>query len=295
MSVSFASVAPGAQSARRPVPASITRPEYVDRPTPAPFTGPEVKDAETISAMRVAGRVAAEAMAAAAAVAAPGVTTDEVDRVGHEYLLDHGAYPSTLGYRGFPKSLCTSVNEVVCHGIPDDRRLEDGDILNIDITAFMVIDGLGVHGDTDATYLVGDVDEESRLLVERTYEAMMRGIRAVRPGRRINVIGRVIESYAKRFGYGVIRDFTGHGIGTAFHSGLVVPHYDAAPHYDTVIEPGMTFTIEPMLNLGTHEWQMWDDGWTVVTKDRRRSAQFEHTLLVTDEGAEILTLTGDSA
>ena len=295
MSVSFASVAPGAQSARRPVPASITRPEYVDRPTPAPFTGPEVKDAETIAAMRVAGRVAAEAMAAAAAVAAPGVTTDEVDRVGHEYLLDHGAYPSTLGYRGFPKSLCTSVNEVVCHGIPDDRRLEDGDILNIDITAFMVIDGLGVHGDTDATYLVGDVDEESRLLVERTHEAMMRGIRAVRPGRQINVIGRVIESYAKRFGYGVIRDFTGHGIGTAFHSGLVVPHYDAAPHYDTVIEPGMTFTIEPMLNLGTHEWQMWDDGWTVVTKDRRRSAQFEHTLLVTDEGAEILTLTGDSA
>ena len=294
MSVSFASVAPGAQSARRPVPASITRPEYVDRPTPAPFTGPEVKDAETIAAMRVAGRVAAEAMAAAAAVAAPGVTTDEVDRVGHEYLLDHGAYPSTLGYRGFPKSLCTSVNEVVCHGIPDDRRLEDGDILNIDITAFMVIDGLGVHGDTDATYLVGDVDEESRLLVERTHEAMMRGIRAVRPGRQINVIGRVIESYAKRFGYGVIRDFTGHGIGTAFHSGLVVPHYDAAPHYDTVIEPGMTFTIEPMLNLGTHEWQMWDDGWTVVTKDRRRSAQFEHTLLVTDEGAEILTLTGDS-
>ncbi len=295
MPVSFASVAPGAQSARRPVPASITRPEYVDRPTPAPFTGPEVKDAETIAAMRIAGRVAAEAMAAAAAVAAPGVTTDEVDRVGHEYLLDHGAYPSTLGYRGFPKSLCTSVNEVVCHGIPDDRRLEDGDILNIDITAFMVVDGLGVHGDTDATYLIGDVDEESRLLVERTHEAMMRGIRAVRPGRQINVIGRVIESYAKRFGYGVIRDFTGHGIGTAFHSGLVVPHYDAAPHYDTVIEPGMTFTIEPMLNLGTHEWQMWDDGWTVVTKDRRRSAQFEHTLLVTDEGAEILTLTGEAA
>ena len=295
MSVSFASVAPGAQSARRPVPASITRPEYVDRPTPAPFTGPEVKDAETIAAMRVAGRVAAEAMAAAAAVAAPGVTTDEVDRVGHEYLLDHGAYPSTLGYRGFPKSLCTSVNEVVCHGIPDDRRLADGDILNIDITAYMVVDGLGVHGDTDATYLIGDVDEESRLLVERTHEAMMRGIKAVRPGRQINVIGRVIESYAKRFGYGVIRDFTGHGIGTAFHSGLVVPHYDAAPHYDTVIEPGMTFTIEPMLNLGTHEWQMWDDGWTVVTKDRRRSAQFEHTLLVTDDGAEILTLTRDAA
>jgi methionyl aminopeptidase len=287
---SLTAVQPGTVSPRRPVPSSIPRPEYVDRPSPAPYDGPEVKSPEIIERMRVAGRVAAQAMAAAAAVVAPGVTTDEVDRVGHEFLLDHGAYPSTLGYRGFPKSLCTSVNEVVCHGIPDDRRLEDGDIVNIDITAFMVLDGIGVHGDTDATYLVGDVDEESRLLVERTHEAMMRGIKAVRPGRRINVIGRVIESYARRFGYGVVRDFTGHGIGTAFHSGLVVPHYDSAPQHDTLIQPGMTFTIEPMLNLGTHEWQMWDDGWTVVTKDRSRSAQFEHTLVVTDSGAEILTL-----
>src|SRR4051795_7202647 len=170
--------------------------------------------------MRVAGRIAAQAMAAAASVIAPGVTTDEIDRVGHEYLLDHGAYPSTLGYRGFPKSLCTSVNEVICHGIPDSTVLEDGDIVNIDITAFLTVDGLGVHGDTDATYLVGDVDEESRLLVERTHEAMMRAIKAVRSGRQFNVIGRVIESYAKRFGYGVVEDFTGHGIGTAFHSGL---------------------------------------------------------------------------
>jgi methionyl aminopeptidase len=290
MALTYATVAPGTQSPRRPVPASIARPEYVDRPAPAPYTGPEVKDAATIEAMRSAGQIAARAMAAAAAEIAPGVTTDHLDAVAHEYLIDHGAYPSTLGYRGFPKSVCTSVNEVVCHGIPDDRPLEDGDIVNIDITAYLVVDGLGVHGDTDATYLCGEVDEESRLLVERTHEAMMRGIKAVRPGRAINVIGRVIESYAKRFGYGVIRDFTGHGIGTAFHSGLVVPHYDAAPHYDTVIEPGMTFTIEPMLNLGTHEWEMWDDGWTVVTRDRRRSAQFEHTLLVTDSGAEILTL-----
>ena len=289
MPVSFASVVPGRLSPRRRVPASIPRPEYVDRPAPEPYTGPEVKDAATIERMRIAGRVAAEAMAAAAAVAAPGVTTDEIDRVGHEFLLDHHAYPSTLGYRGFPKSLCTSVNEVICHGIPDDRRLQDGDILNIDITAFMVLDGLGVHGDTDATYLIGDVDEESRLLVERTREAMLRGIAAVRPGRAINVIGRVIESYAKRFGYGVVRDFTGHGIGTAFHSGLVIPHYD------TVIEAGMTFTIEPMFNLGTHEWEMWDDGWTVVTKDRQRSAQFEHTLLVTETGAEILTLPSGDA
>jgi methionyl aminopeptidase len=236
--------------------------------------------------MRVAGRIAAQAMAAAAELIAPGVTTDELDRVAHEFMLDHGAYPSTLGYKSFPKSVCTSVNEVICHGIPDSRPLEDGDIVNIDVTAFVD----GVHGDTDATYCVGDAAEESRLLVERTHEAMMRGIKAARPGRQLNVIGRVIESYAKRFGYGVVRDFTGHGIGREFHSGLIVPHYDAAPHYATVIEPGMTFTIEPMLNLGSPEWEMWDDRWTVVTKDRRRSAQFEHTILITEDGNEILTL-----
>jgi methionyl aminopeptidase len=235
--------------------------------------------------MRVAGRLAAQALDAVEAAIAPGVTTDELDRVGHEFLVANGAYPSTLGYRGYPKSLCSSVNEVICHGIPDDRPLEDGDIVNIDVTAYIH----GVHGDTDATYLVGDVDEESRLLVERTRESLARAIKAVRPGRQINVIGRVIESYAKRFGYGVVRDFTGHGIHTAFHSGLIVPHYDD-PRATTVMQPGMTFTIEPMLTLGTHEYDVWDDGWTVVTKDRRRTAQFEHTLVVTADGAEILTL-----
>ncbi len=277
---------PYAVSPRRAVPASIPRPEYVDRPAPERYHGSEVKDAATIERIREAGRVAAQAMAAAAALIAPGVTTDELDVVAHDFLVAHGAYPSTLGYRGFPKSICTSVNEVVCHGIPDSRPLQDGDIVNIDITAYLH----GVHGDTDATYFVGEVDEESRLLVERTREAMQRGINAVAPGREINVIGRVISSYARRFGYGVVRDFTGHGIGTAFHSGLIIPHYDAAPAYNTVMEPGMTFTIEPMLNLGTHEWEMWDDGWTVVTRDRRRSAQFEHTILVTETGSEILTL-----
>jgi methionyl aminopeptidase len=284
-SLDVTTIAPGRISPRRGVPADIPYPTYVGKPAPDRFTGSEVKDDETIARMRVACRIAAQAMAAAAEVIAPGVTTDEVDRVGHEFLCDHGAYPSTLGYRGFPKSLCTSVNEVICHGIPDNRRLNDGDIVNIDITAFIG----GVHGDTDATYFVGDVAEEHRLLVERTHEAMMRGVRSVRPGRQINVVGRVIEAYARRFGYGVVRDFTGHGIGTAFHSGLIVPHYDDAM-FDTVIEPGMTFTVEPMLTLGTHEWNMWDDGWTVVTKDGSWSAQFEHTLLVTDEGAEILTL-----
>ena len=277
-------IAPATISPRRPVPASIERPEYVDRPAPARFTGSEVKDAETIERMRVACRLAAQARELVGSHVAPGVTTDELDRIGHEFLCDHGAYPSTLGYRGFPKSLCASVNEVVCHGIPDSRPIEDGDIVNIDITAYVG----GVHGDTNATFLAGDVAEETRLLVERTRESLDRAIKAVRPGRRLNVVGRVIESYAKRFGYGVVREFTGHGIGTSFHSGLVVPHYDD-PRYDDEIRPGMTFTIEPMLNLGTHEWDMWEDGWTVVTRDRRPSAQFEHTLLVTETGAEVLT------
>ncbi len=280
-----APVAPGALSPRRPVPDSVIRPEYVDRPAPERFTGSEVKDAGTIERMRVAGQLAAQARDLVGSHVAPGVTTDELDRIGHEFLCDHGAYPSTLGYKGFPKSLCSSVNEVICHGIPDSRVVEDGDIVNIDITAYLD----GVHGDTNATFLAGDVDEESRLLVERTREALERGIKAVRPGRQVNVIGRVIESFARRFGYGVVREFTGHGIGTAFHSGLVIPHYDE-PRFDDVMEVGMTFTIEPMLNLGTHEWDMWDDDWTVVTKDRRRSAQFEHTLLVTPAGAEVLTL-----
>jgi methionyl aminopeptidase len=278
-------IAPAAISPRRPVPPSIPRPEYVDRPVPAPFTGSEVKDADTIERIRVACHLAAQARDLVGSHVSPGVTTDELDRIGHEFLCDHKAYPSTLGYKGFPKSLCSSVNEVVCHGIPDARVIEDGDIVNIDITAFIG----GVHGDTNATFLAGDVDVESRLLVERTREALERGIKAVRPGRRMNVIGRVIEAYAKRFGYGVVREFTGHGIGTSFHSGLIVPHYDD-PRFDTEIQTGMTFTIEPMLNLGTHSWVMWDDDWTVVTADGRRSAQFEHTLLVTSDGAEILTL-----
>jgi methionyl aminopeptidase len=275
---------PGRISPTRSVPASITRPEYVGRRYPR--TGePEVKDAPTIGRMRVASKIAAQALAEVGRHVAPGVTTDELDRVGHEFLVARGAYPSTLGYRGYPKSLCTSLNEVICHGIPDDTVIADGDIVNIDITAY--IDG--VHGDTNATFLAGNVDEESRLLVERTHEALMRGIRAVAPGRPLNVIGRVIESYARRFGYGVVRDFTGHGIGTTFHSGLVVPHFDD-PEADLRIEPGMTFTIEPMLTLGTINYEVWPDGWTVLTADRKRTAQFEHTLLVTADGAEILTL-----
>jgi len=268
----------------REVPKSIVRPEYVGKKSPVPYTGSDVQSTETIEKMRIAGRIAAEALQLVGSAIEPGITTDELDRLGHEYLCDQQAYPSTLGYRGFPKSLCSSLNEVICHGIPDSTVVQDGDIVNIDITAFIH----GVHGDTNATFFAGEVDEESRLLVERTEESLRRAIAAVAPGRPVNVIGRVIESYAKRFGYGVVRDFTGHGISTAFHSGLVIPHYDSAD-YGTILEEGMTFTIEPMLTLGTYSWNMWADGWTVLTKDCKRSAQFEHTLVVTSDGAEILT------
>ena len=276
---------PGRVSPIRSVPASIERPEYVGRPAPTPYSGPAVSTPETIEAMRIAGRLAADALSEVGRVIAPGVTTDQLDRVGHEFLCDHGAYPSTLGYRGYPKSLCTSLNEVICHGIPDDTVLLDGDICNIDITAFIG----GVHGDTNATFLVGDVAPDVVDLVDRTREATRRAIKAVAPGRPISVIGRVIESYARRFGYGVVRDFTGHGIGTSFHSGLVIPHYDD-PQLATPLEVGMTFTIEPMITLGTYDYEIWGDEWTVVTKDRRWTAQFEHTLVVTETGCDILTL-----
>ncbi|SDP42133.1 methionine aminopeptidase, type I [Nakamurella panacisegetis] len=278
-------ISPGVRTPVRPVPPDIPRPEYVGRPAPAKSTDPWVQTDEIIEKMRISSRLAARAMGEAGAAVAPGVTTDDLDRIVHEYLCDHGAYPSTLGYRNFPKSCCTSLNEVICHGIPDSTVIQDGDIVNIDVTAYIN----GVHGDTNATYLAGDVSEENRLLVERTEEALRRAIKAVAPGRQLNVIGRVIESYAKRFGYGVVRDYTGHGIGRTFHSGLVILHYDD-PSVTTVLEKGMTFTIEPMITLGGIAWDLWDDDWTVTTRDKSWTAQFEHTLVVTDTGAEILTL-----
>jgi methionyl aminopeptidase len=275
---------PGAQTPRRQVPPTIQRPEYVDRPAPQRNVDPDVQPPEVIEAMRRACKIAAQALEVAGKEVRPGITTDRIDAVVHEFFVDNEVYPSTLGYRGFPKSCCTSLNEVICHGIPDSTVIEDGDIVNVDVTGYVG----GVHGDTNATFLAGEVSEEVRLLVERTQEATLRGIRAAKPGRRLNVIGRVIESYAKRFGYGVVRDFTGHGIGRSFHSGLVVLHYDE-PSVQTVLEPGMTFTVEPMITLGTHEYDLWDDGWTVTTKDKSWTAQFEHTILITEDGNEILT------
>jgi methionyl aminopeptidase len=275
---------PGQLSEWREVPAHITRPEYVGKREPT-RSNKIVQSPDIIERMRLAGRLAAQAVVLAGENCKPGATTDELDRVVHEFLCDHGAYPSTLGYKGFPKSCCTSLNEVICHGIPDTTVIEDGDIVNVDVTAFLD----GVHGDTNQTFCVGDVSEEARLLVERTREATMRGIKAVAPGRQLNVIGRVIEAYAKRFGYGVVRDFGGHGIGESFHSGLFVPHYDN-PGLAVLMEPGMTFTIEPMITLGTYRHDMWEDGWTVVTKDLQWTAQFEHMVAVTETGYEILTL-----
>ena len=277
---------PGVISKPLSVPSSITRPEYVGKPAPAEWTGGHVKSPEQILKIRAAGKIAAEAIALVGEAAKAGVTTDELDKLAHEYIISQGAYPSTLGYRGFPKSCCTSINEVICHGIPDNTVLQDGDIMNVDITAYKD----GFHGDSNATFLIGQVSTEVSDLVERTRESLERAIAVVLPGRPINVIGRTIEPYAKRFNYGVVRDFTGHGIGEAFHSGLVIPHFDAAPNYSNTMEVGMVFTIEPMLTLGTHEWDIWSDNWTVTTKDKSITAQFEHTLVVTESGAEILTL-----
>ena len=281
---------PGTPTPIRTVPNHIERPEYVWKDTVQEAMGePFVQTPEVIEKMREASKIAANALAEAGKAVTPGVTTDEIDRVAHEYMCDHGAYPSTLGYRDFPKSCCVSLNEIVCHGIPDSTVIEDGDIVNIDVTAYKN----GVHGDTNATFLAGNVSEEHRLLVERTKEATMRGIRAAKPGREINVIGRVIEVYAKRFGYNVVRDFTGHGIGTTFHNGLVVMHYDA-PEYTDILEPGMTLTVEPMINLGALPYDIWDDGWTVANRDGKFTAQFEHTIVITEDDDEILTLPDEA-
>jgi methionyl aminopeptidase len=277
---------PGRISPARSVPASIPRPEYVGKREPKHFSGSDVYSSASIELIRESGRIAAQAVEAVGEAIRPGITTDELDAIAHQFMIDRGAYPSTLGYRGFPKSCCTSINEVICHGIPDDTVLLDGDIINIDITAFKN----GVHGDLNKTFIVGSASVVATELVERTREALNRGMKAVAPGRQVNVIGRAIESYAKRFGYGVVRDFTGHGVGEAFHSGLIIPHYDAAPRFDDVMEVGMVFTIEPMLTVGTYEWNQWADDWTVTTRDRSLTAQFEHTLVVTERGADVLTL-----
>ena len=285
------SIVKGIVSPRREVPAAIARPEYVGKKASSRWTGGDVHSDEVIERIRRSAKLAAQALAEVGSHVAPGVTTDELDRIGHEFLLDHGAYPSTLGYPGaagrppFPKSLCTSVNEVICHGIPDSTVIEDGDIVKVDITAFLD----GVHGDNCGSFIAGEGSEQSRHLVATTHEAMMRGIKAAQPGREVNVIGRVIEKYAARFGYESVRNYTGHGVGPAFHTGLVIPHYDADPFHKDIIEVGMVFTVEPMLVAGSELNYEWEDGWTVATDDGSWVAQFEHTILIAADGPEILT------
>jgi methionyl aminopeptidase len=278
----------GVVSPMRPVPPSIARPAYADTGVVTRWPEPRVKTPETIERMRHAGAVAAEVLRLAGEKVAPGITTEEIDAYVHELCVERNAYPSPLNYNRYPKSLCTSVNEVICHGIPDSRQLLDGDIVNLDVTTYVG----GVHGDTNATFFVGDVDEESRRLVRVTEECMWHGIEAVKPGRPLSDIGRAIEAHAKKHHYGVVRAFIGHGIGELFHGDIQVLHY-----YDEranmVVRPGMTFTIEPMITLGSWQHKMvFDDDWTAVTADGKRTAQFEHTIVVTDDGADVLTAPG---
>ena len=219
----------------------------------------------------------------------PGITTNDIDVLVHDLTIEAGAYPSPLNYHGYPKSVCTSVNEVICHGIPDSTVLRNGDIINLDVTCFLD----GVHGDTNATFFVGDVDDTNRKLVRVTEECMWKGIGAVKPDRPLSDIGRAIEDHAHKHKYGVVRSFIGHGIGEQFHTDIQVLHYYDARN-NMIMKPGMVFTIEPMITLGTWQHKMWDDDWTAVTADGKRTAQFEHTVLVTDDGVDVLT-AGDRA
>lgn len=239
-----------------------------------------------IEKMRQAGQVAAQLLAHLEKMVKPGVTTLEIDEEAERWTQAHGATSAPLGYHGFPKSVCTSVNEVVCHGIPNSNEvLKEGDIINIDVTP--IVDGY--HGDTSRTFFVGEPSPTAKRLVEVTEECMMRGIAAVKPGARIGDIGAAIQEYAESSGFSVVRDFVGHGVGRIFHTAPQIPHYGTRGK-GKKLRPGMVFTIEPMINEGTWEVEVMDDGWTALTKDRKLSAQFEHTIAVTPDGVEILTL-----
>jgi methionyl aminopeptidase len=277
-------VLPGEISPYRPVPAEIIRPSYAESGKVIRWDEPRVKSVEIIERMRVAGAMAAEILRLAGEMIRPGITTDDIDVYVHDLTIERGAYPSTLNYGGYRKSLCTSVNEVICHGIPDSRVLLDGDIINLDVTCFFG----GVHGDTNATFCVGEVDPESQKLIRVTEECTWKGIEAVRPDRPVSDIGKAIETHAKKHQFGVVKAFVGHGIGEQFHTDIQVLHY-YDPRSSMIMRPGMTFTVEPMITLGGWQHRMWDDDWTAVTADGKRTAQYEHTLLVTETGVDVLT------
>ncbi|CAA0840944.1 Methionine aminopeptidase 1D-chloroplastic/mitochondrial [Striga hermonthica] len=275
---------PGKVSPRRPVPSHIQRPPYVDSEIP-PGIGskPEIHDEKGIECMRASGKLAAQVLQHAGTLVKPGITTDEIDQAVHQMIIDNGAYPSPLGYGGFPKSVCTSVNECICHGIPDSRVLEDGDIINIDVTVYLN----GYHGDTSATYFVGEVDEEAKNLVKVTKECLDKAISICAPGVEYKRIGKEIQDLADKHKYGVVEQFVGHGVGKMFHSDPVILHYRNNVRGRMLLN--QTFTIEPMLTMGSIKAVMWEDNWTVVTRDGSLSVQFEHTILITKDGAEILT------
>lgn len=275
---------PGKVSPPRPVPAHIERPPYVNSQKPPGIaSGPEVHDENGIECMRASGRLAAQVLEYAGTLVKPGVKTDEIDEAVHQMIIDNGAYPSPLGYGGFPKSVCTSVNECICHGIPDSQPLEDGDIINIDVTVYLN----GYHGDTSTTFFCGEVDDEAKKLVLVTKESLDKAISICGPGVEYKRIGRTIQDHADKYGYGVVREFVGHGVGRVFHADPVILHFRNNEGGRMMLN--QTFTIEPMLTMGSCKPRMWDDDWTVVTEDGSLSAQFEHTILITNDGAEILT------
>jgi methionyl aminopeptidase len=277
-------IEPGVISPMRSVPSHIVKPSYADTGDVVRWNESPVKSPEIIERMRHAGQMAADILRLAGEYVKPGMTTDDIDVFVHDLTVERGAYPSPLNYHHYPKSVCTSLNEVICHGIPDSTIIEDGDIINLDVTCYVD----GVHGDTNATFMIGDVSAEDRLLVKVTEECMWRGIEAVVPGRPLSDIGKAIEDHAKTHRMGVVRAFIGHGIGEQFHTDIQVLHY-YDPRNNTIMKPGMVFTIEPMITLGTWQFHMWDDDWTAVTADGKRTAQFEHMVLVTDTGVEVLT------
>ncbi|MDH4143999.1 MAG: type I methionyl aminopeptidase [Acidimicrobiia bacterium] len=276
---------------RREVPAHIVRPDYLPSGDPPPRPGFQIQTHESLERLRVASQVAAEVLIVTGAAVAPGVTTDELDEIAHLAYIERGAYPSTLGYRGFPKSICTSVNGVICHGIPDDRPLQTGDIVNVDVTAYIE----GMHGDTSATFAVGRLDEPTATLIETTRLATLRGIAAIAPGRPFRGIAEAIEPFVESRGFGIVREYGGHGIGAVFHAAPHVNH-SISPGDDETFVEGMTLTVEPMLTSGGSSFTQAADGWTEHIDDGLASAQFEHTVVVTATGVEILTLdaNGDS-